>query len=275
MTVRRHRRLPDACRVVLAAWLALALGSCARREEAPPLALAIGQEPGARIEAAARVRVLGVRGAAREAFERGEVELFVGNLTEFLRSARHGGRTARVLAARQGSDALCVLARPDIERAIELKGRSVGLDPDQDGWIALRQLLSTAGLELADVRIARLDRELFRGELDSGALDAFVQEGRAHEAAFELRELVPERGAPLVWSVLVGSTELAQAQPQRLERLLAALAPEPLPGEERALLRAHLHALEQELVAQGELIGPTGGADALDAAGSSLRRLDG
>jgi hypothetical protein len=214
----------------------------------------------------ARWRVLPTRGAARSAFERGECDLFVGSLCEFLRSARHGGRTPRVLAAARGARTLQLVARPAFERVVELKGRAIGMDPDQDGLLLLARLLGSERLELDDVRLGWRDASALADALARGEFGAIAVEGDA--ASGTAPALGDDR-----WTVLVGSTEFERSRPRDAERALDALAPEVLEAAELAELRRALDELEQALVAVGELIGPTGGADALRVPDARVRQL--
>lgn len=262
-TNRRSRapaRFASAC---AAAWLV----ACAPAAPARPLTIGTASERAPLDAALARWHWSPTRGGARAAFERGETDLFVGTLCEFLRSARHGGRTPRVLAARRAAAPLRILAAPSIERVVELKGRGVGLDPDQDGLLLVVRALRAERLELDDVRVEWRDADAFDAALAAGELAAVVT---TRERAAPQTVL----GASDGWHVLVGSTELALERAADVDRALALLAPRVLDARASDELRAALDELEQALVAAGELIGPTGGADALRAADARVRQLD-
>ncbi|TAJ11538.1 MAG: hypothetical protein EPO68_14420 [Planctomycetota bacterium] len=258
--------LARALRCACALFAAVALLACG--SGAPPRAVAIASavERPACDPRVARWQLLPTRGAARGSFERGESELFVGSLCEFLRSARHGGRTPRVLAAARAPQGLRLVARPPLERAVELKGRAIGLDPDQDGLLLLARVLRDERLELDDVRLEWRDASALADALESGEFGAIAV---ASDAAADAAAAFASGG----WTVLVGSAELERERARDVARALDALAPLPLEPAELAELQRALDELEQALVEVGELIGPTGGADALRAPDVRVRQL--
>jgi NitT/TauT family transport system substrate-binding protein len=90
-------------------------------------------------------------------------------------SARAGGIDLRVVAVLDisaGADAL--LARPDIEKLVDLRGRRIALEQTAVGALLLDAALREAGLEPADVRLLYRTSDQLRAAYEGGEADAVV-----------------------------------------------------------------------------------------------------
>lgn len=167
--------------VCLLAWLFL-LSGCS--PPTPPLRLVvnpwIGYDPfllareESQLEEGIKIVEVLSNSESQRVFANGLVEAAALTLDEALRLADRGVplRIAAVLDVSMGADA--VLARPDIQRLDQLKGRRIGVETGAVGALMLARLLEAAKLKADEVSILPIEVTQHVALLSDGRLDAVI-----------------------------------------------------------------------------------------------------
>ncbi len=111
----------------------------------------------------------------RRAFERRQVDAFLGTTVELLKARETSRRSpvpARVLDQSAGADV--IITRAGIRRVADLRGRRVGVEPGTLNVYVLARALELAGLSLDEVEVVPLALEELLPAFAAGTIDAVV-----------------------------------------------------------------------------------------------------
>jgi len=169
--------------VWLLAWTVL-LGGCSRPEEPP---LRVGTYPWPGFATLYHARTLGLLDPARvrlvdfdspgevmKALRDGSIDAAALTLNEALLVAGdiHGTRVILAFGQSAGGDAL--LARPPINRLLQLRGKRVDVETEAEGGYILARVLDRAGLKEGDLEVVELPLEEHEQAYLSGRVDAVI-----------------------------------------------------------------------------------------------------
>lgn len=139
-----------------------------------------------------------------------------------LREAQIPLKVIAVLDVSAGGDV--ILAKPEIERFSDLRGRRVGVESSALGAFFLTRALEINGITLDEIEIVHLDVSAHLGAYNADRVDAVVtfEPVRTKLLNEGARELFSSRDIPgEVVDVLVVHAEVLDAHPDRLRALLA------------------------------------------------------
>ncbi|MFZ4573366.1 MAG: ABC transporter substrate-binding protein, partial [Phycisphaerales bacterium] len=112
---------------------------------------------------------------SRRAYERGQVDGMFGTIVELLVARRRAGLESEVALVVDCSDgADVILAKSEITRVVDLRGKRVAVEPASLNLVLLSHALGTEGLSLADVRLVQMPSLEMRRAFESGEVDAAV-----------------------------------------------------------------------------------------------------
>ncbi len=233
-------------RLILLGFVALLLG-CAPAPQSPLLLTVnpwLGYDPfvlareRGLLDPRVRIVELMSNSDSRRALANGLSEATALTLDEALRAADAGIpiQIVAVLDVSAGADA--VLARPDIERLDQLRGKRIGVETGAVGSLMLARLLAAAGLQEDAVQIVDVEASQHAEVLQSGLVDAVI--------TFEpMRTQLERRGFPVLFD--------SRALPGEIIDVLVVR-----PGIDAAPLieawRAGLAALERDPLAAAEVL---------------------
>lgn len=159
------------------------------------------------------------------AFRNGNVEVATLTLDEALqlRDVGHDARVILVMDYSEGADS--IVARPDIERLEDLRGRRVGVESTTATAYLLSRALEFAGLTADDIEVVHLpvsrqERAWLSGQVDALATYEPLRTRLLQQGA---RELFSSRQIPgEIVDVLVARARVIEERPEELARLVAA-----------------------------------------------------
>jgi NitT/TauT family transport system substrate-binding protein len=159
------------------------------------------------------------------AFRNGNVEVATLTLDEALqlRDVGHDARVILVMDYSEGADS--IVARPDIERLEDLRGRRVGVESTAATAYMLSRALEFAGLTADDIEVVHLpvsrqERAWLSGQVDALATYEPLRTRLLQQGA---RELFSSRQIPgEIVDVLVARARVIEERPEELARLVAA-----------------------------------------------------
>jgi len=159
------------------------------------------------------------------AFRNGNVEVAALTLDEVLqlRDVGHDARVILVMDYSEGADS--IVARPDIERLEDLRGRRVGVESTAATAYMLSRALEFGGLTADDIEVVHLHVSRQEQAWLSGRVDALATYEPLRTRLLEqgARELFSSRQMPgEIVDVLVTRAEVIEERPEGLARLIAA-----------------------------------------------------
>jgi NitT/TauT family transport system substrate-binding protein len=216
--------------------LLLLLVSACAREQAQPLRVGTqlwpGTEPfflarelGYLDDRSARLIEYSSLGEANRDFRNGMLDALNLTLDSALLLQQQGFEPRVVLAVDFSEGADAILARPEIRRLQELRGKRVAVEDLALGTYVLGRALEKAGLQPSDVRIIRLPVDQHLRAYESGQVDAMVTyQPFAHELrAAGAHELFNSSQIPgEIVDVLVVRADVLEKHPEQVKYLLQA-----------------------------------------------------
>lgn len=159
------------------------------------------------------------------AFRNGNVEVAALTLDEALqlRDVGHDARVILVMDYSEGADG--IVARPDIERLADLRGRRVGVESSAATAYLLSRALEIGGLTADDIEVVHLPASRQEQAWLSGRVDALATFDPLRTRLLErgARELFSSRQMPgEIVDVLVTRARVIEERPEGLARLIAA-----------------------------------------------------
>lgn len=248
-TYREMKSTPSQVGIFLVAALGLLLWGLGMFWPAPkardPLTLAVGVWPGSETLILARKEgglqepkinfvEMSWSSAAMVAYEKRVVDAAVVTLDELLRlsAAGHHPKAILVVGVSCGADA--IMARPEIAKIEDLRGRRVGVEVRALGEYLLCRALVGVGMTLKDVKIVPLNLAETEGAYEEMGLDAVV-------TSDPWRIRLENKGAHALFDSKVLADEMSRVLMVREDVI------DSYPAEFRAVVAAHFHVALKQL----------------------------